>query len=298
MQRKLNFSQLELILAIDRCGSIGKAARQLNITQSAASQSLATLEKALGLPLFTRTASGVTGTAFARTLMPDAQMAVDAANRILQTAEAAETNLHQTAQCFSIAAIPSIAERLLPHWSKQLQRLFPKLKISLYQGNHLEVSDWVKQGITDAGFTALYDPDQENIRSQIVRQEELLFVIHRHNSLLRQPELTLQSLATETMIMAAGSEYIMLPLFKQAGVQQPVMIQTQDIVTALNMVRQGLGLTTLARNTFLQADFHDLRLRSAEPPCKRTLQLIHLANNAQQDILAAFSAIIATHKFD
>lgn len=59
MQRKLTIPQLELLLAVAGCGSIGKAARQLHLTQSAASQSLASLEKTRGLPLFTRTASGI-----------------------------------------------------------------------------------------------------------------------------------------------------------------------------------------------------------------------------------------------
>lgn len=297
MQRKLNLSQLELILAIESCGSIGKAARQLNLTQSAASQSLAALEKVLGLPLFTRTPSGVTSTAFAQTILPDAQHAVDAANRILTTAEAAETDFRQTTSRFSIAAIPSIAEHLLPLWSKQLQRLFPKLEISLYQGNHLEVSDWVKQGITDAGFTALQDLHHKNLRSQIVKQEELIVVMQRHNPLLRLPKLTLQDVASATMIMAAGSEHIMLPLFKQIGLSAPAMIQTQDITTALNMVRQDLGLTIIAANTFPQADFHDLRMRSAEPACYRTLHVIHLTSNPQQDVLRELSKIIAAHKF-
>lgn len=97
MQRKLNLSQHELILAIESCGSIGKAARQLNLTQS-----------------------GVTSTAFVQTTLPDAQHAVDAA----------ETEFRQTTSRFSIAA---------------MEKTTPKLEILLYQGNHLEVSDSVKQ---------------------------------------------------------------------------------------------------------------------------------------------------------
>ncbi len=296
MQRKITLSQLELILTIEACGSIGNAARQLHLTQSAASQSLAALEKTLGLPLFTRSANGVTSTAFARSLFDDARMAVDAAGRIVQKAKDAETILHDRPAGFSIAAIPSIAQKQLPLWRKQLQRLFPALDIPLYQGNHLEVSDWVKNGITDAGLTALEATPQDDLSSTVLRQEELLIVAQRHDPLLRQPEFPLQDVAAQTIIMAAGSEYIMQPLFHNAGLPLPAMIRTQDIATALNMVRQGLGITIIAEKTFPQADFHDLRLRSTQPPCYRTLRLIHLPDHPQQDIIRALTNIITSHK--
>ena len=292
MQRKLTLSQLELLLAISDCGSIGKAARNLHLTQSAASQSLASLEKALGLPLFTRTASGVTPTAFAQSILPDARSAIDAAQRILKTTEAAENQQCQSQYRFSIAAIPSIAATLLPQWCKQLQRLFPKLEISLYQGTHLEVRDWVKQGITDSGITALAQHLPDDLIRQPLQQQELLAVIRRDAPLMRLTKLTLQDAAQQTIIMAAGSEHIMLPLFEEAALPEPQTIITQDVPTALNMVRQGLGMTILARETFPQADYHDLRLRSLEPSLYRTLQLIARKNNPHLAIYAALSEII------
>lgn len=292
MQRKLTLSQLELIITIAVCGSIGKAARRLLLTQSAASQSLASLEKTLGLPLFTRTVSGVTPTAFAQSILPEAKHAVDAAQRILQIAESAENRQNQRPQRFSIAAIPSIAETLLPQWRRQLLQLFPKLEISLYQGTHLEVSNWVRQGITDAGITALPAGLPDELISQPLRQEELLAIIRRDDPLLRLPHLTLQDATQRTVIMAAGSEHVMLPLFQGANMPAPETIMTQDITTALNMVRQGLGITILAANTFPQADYHELRLRSFSPVLCRTLQLIRRQDNPQTDIFTALSQLM------
>ncbi|RBO95566.1 LysR family transcriptional regulator [Pseudochrobactrum asaccharolyticum] len=292
MQRKLTLSQLELLLAIAGCGSIGKAARQLHLTQSAASQSLASLEKVLGLPLFTRTAAGVSPTAFAQSILPDARNAIDAAQRIVKSAETAEQHQRRHPHRFSIAAIPSIAETLLPQWSKQLQRLFPGLEISLYQGTHLEVRDWVKQGITDSGITALAQHLADDLIHQPLQQQELLAVIRRDAPLMRQNKLTLSDAAQQTIIMAAGSEHIMLPLFQEANLAEPQTIITQDVPTALNMVRQGLGITILARETFPQADYRDLRLRSLEPALFRTLQLIAQKNNPHPAIYEALATII------
>lgn len=296
MQRKLTLSQLELLLAIEACGSIGGAARQQRLTQSAASQSLTTLEKTLGLPLFTRNASGAVSTAFAQSILQDARQAVSAAQRIVQIAERAEKRQRRNPTRFSIAAIPSIADTLLPKWSRLLHRLYPDLKISLYQGTHLEVSDWVKLGITDAGINALKESQPEsqaeNLQSSPLKQETLLITMRRDHPLMKRQQLTLQDAALQTIIMAAGSEHIMLPIFEEAGLPAPQSIRTQDVTTALNMVRQGLGITILAEKTFPQADFYDLRLRAFEPSLCRTLQLIRRADNPHEEACAALVKII------
>ncbi|MEM1219265.1 MAG: methyltransferase [Bacteroidota bacterium] len=46
---------LQLVLAIDRCGSLGKASKELNLTPSALSHQLRNLESSLGIKLFHRT---------------------------------------------------------------------------------------------------------------------------------------------------------------------------------------------------------------------------------------------------
>ena len=49
-----NLNWMESLAVLDGCGNFGEAAKQLNITQSAMSQRIESLEVALGVPLVVR----------------------------------------------------------------------------------------------------------------------------------------------------------------------------------------------------------------------------------------------------
>jgi len=69
----MEMQHLHHFIVTARLGSVGKAADELNLTQSGISRSIRTLEDYLGLPLFKREARGVTLTEFGRQLLPRAQ---------------------------------------------------------------------------------------------------------------------------------------------------------------------------------------------------------------------------------
>jgi len=65
-----------VLLECARCGSLGRAANALNITQPALSRTLRLLEEGYGVPLFDRTTRGVRPTVFGEALLPYAQLLV------------------------------------------------------------------------------------------------------------------------------------------------------------------------------------------------------------------------------
>lgn len=74
----MTFQQLQYLLAVDRTGSISQTAKELYITQSAVSNSLAALEKELNCRIFTRGPSGLT-------LTPEGGQVVSYAKRICES---------------------------------------------------------------------------------------------------------------------------------------------------------------------------------------------------------------------
>jgi molybdate transport repressor ModE-like protein len=67
--RRLKLRDLQVLEAVVRWGSIAKAARQLNLTQSAASKAISQLERAIGARLLDRDARGVEPTLYGHTLL-------------------------------------------------------------------------------------------------------------------------------------------------------------------------------------------------------------------------------------
>ena len=66
----MNLRQYEYALAVAEEGSMTAAAERLRVTQPSLSQQIGTLEKHLGVQLFTRTPSGVGRKLFGFTLVP------------------------------------------------------------------------------------------------------------------------------------------------------------------------------------------------------------------------------------
>ncbi len=78
----MDLVQLKRFLVSAELGSFGKAAKQLNVTQPALTQSIKSLEAILGEDVFIRGARGVKLTAFGTMLVPRAQLIVNETTRI------------------------------------------------------------------------------------------------------------------------------------------------------------------------------------------------------------------------
>lgn len=82
MGNALDWGLLRAVLAVAETGSLSAAAEQLNQSQPTIGRQIKTAEQALGQPLFTRHARGLTPTPFCHTLLPAAKQMSDAAKSV------------------------------------------------------------------------------------------------------------------------------------------------------------------------------------------------------------------------
>src|SRR4051812_21456544 len=128
---------LELLLAVARLGSLGRAARELGITQPAASSRIRAMERRLGVALVDRSPRG------SRLTGPGA-LVTDWARRVVEAAEAFDAGVHalrdRRDSRLRVAASMTIAEYLLPGWLIALRTLRPDTAVSLLAGNTAAVA--------------------------------------------------------------------------------------------------------------------------------------------------------------
>src|SRR5260370_20404751 len=67
--RRMKLHDLRILMAVAQAGSMNKAAVFLHMTQSAASRSIAELERTVGVRLLDRTAPGVEPTEYGRAML-------------------------------------------------------------------------------------------------------------------------------------------------------------------------------------------------------------------------------------
>ncbi|MFD7992968.1 LysR family transcriptional regulator [Streptomyces mexicanus] len=140
---------LELLLAVARLGSLGAAARELGITQPAASSRIRSMERQLGLALVDRSPRG-------SRLTDAGALVTDWARRVVEAAEAfdagAQALRDRRDSRLRIAASMTIAEYLLPGWLIALRTRRPDTAVSLLAGNSAMVAERLLNDAADLGF--------------------------------------------------------------------------------------------------------------------------------------------------
>ncbi|MGW5482678.1 LysR family transcriptional regulator [Streptomyces sp. NPDC004008] len=148
-RRVPDLGALELLLAVARLGSLGRAARELGITQPAASSRVRSMERQLGVALVDRSPRG-------SRLTDAGALVTDWARRIVEAAEAFDAGAQalrgRRDSRLRVAASMTIAEYLLPGWLIALRAQRPDTAVSLLAGNSAAVAERLLAHEADLGF--------------------------------------------------------------------------------------------------------------------------------------------------
>ncbi|MEU1075417.1 MULTISPECIES: LysR family transcriptional regulator [unclassified Streptomyces] len=148
-RRVPDLGALELLIAVARHGSLGRAARDLGITQPAASSRIRSMERQLGVALVDRSPRGSRLTA-------EGALVTDWARRVVEAAEAFDAGAQalrgRRDSRLRVAASMTIAEYLLPGWLIALRGGRPGTAVSLLAGNSAFVAERLLADEADLGF--------------------------------------------------------------------------------------------------------------------------------------------------
>lgn len=173
----MTLEQLRIFVAVADSLHVTRAAQSLNITQSAASASIAALETRHGMRLFHRIGRRIELTEAGRSFLPEAKA-------VLARAAQAELVLTELSGLqrgsLTLHASQTIANYWLPPQLHAFRQLYPGIAINLTIANTTEVGDAVGAGAADLGFI---EGDLENpLLAQIpVPGDRLLLVVGRQH---------------------------------------------------------------------------------------------------------------------
>lgn len=128
-------NKLRALLTAVQCGSITKAAAQLDYTQSGMTHMMNKLETELGCRLLERTSHGVKLTVQGEHLMPYVHNVLRAYDVLRREADEC-SNLQ--GQCLRVGCFPSIARSWLPGVLQRFRKMHPEVRVDvLVRGNEL-----------------------------------------------------------------------------------------------------------------------------------------------------------------
>ena len=141
MASKLNYQHLETFVSVVRCGGIGKAAEQLNLTQPAVTTRIRNLEYAVSARLFERSPKGLL-------LTKRGELLLAYAERFLHLSELVERDVVDPAgveRRLRLGVSETIAQSWLPQFIERLNQEFPKLAIEI----NVDISTALRQSLLD-----------------------------------------------------------------------------------------------------------------------------------------------------
>ncbi len=240
----LNLRQLRAFVTVAELKSFTRAADLLHVSQPALTVQIRKLEQALHCRLFDRTSRTVGLTRIGRDLLP-------ALRRTLQELDAvvAESHAHGAGHLGTVrvASLPSFAASFLPEVILACRARHPGLAFVVRDAVAGRVVQLVRDEEVDLGITGghLSDASLEVLHEV---EDRLCLVLPAQHPLAKRKRLRLEHLLELPLVLtdpATSVRAVVDAAFLGLGRRPNVACETTYMITAVAMVRAGLGVTIL-----------------------------------------------------
>jgi DNA-binding transcriptional LysR family regulator len=242
----MELRHLRYFLALAHEGNFTRAAAKIGIGQPPLSQQIRDLETEIGVQLFHRVPHGAELTAAGHAFLPDAQAAIDAAERAKLSAQRA--NRGETGR-LSLGFTASSAFNV--HVSgtiRQYRSRWPDVRLSLSEMNSKGLMDRLMRGEIDAAFIRPGLENPREVRLKLLTAERMVIALPTGHRLAAQSHLPLSALAEEHFILFP--RFAGLSLYddiaaacREAGFELVVSQEAPQIPSVVNLVAADLGVS-------------------------------------------------------
>ena len=289
--------QLRYFIAAARSGQISRAAREVNISQSAITAAIKQLEDIVGCDPFLRHANGVK-------LTHNATIFLHHANRILATVdEAVRAPLNTQSSLegsLRLAMTYTVAGYFLPAYLERFARAYPNIVLQPLEATRPEIEAGLVAGAYDIAVLLTSNiADQEGLGYEtLIRSQRRLWVSTSHG-LLDRDEIHLSDLVLEPYIMLTVDEAANSAqrYWNQAGSRPNTFMRTSSVEAVRSLVASGMAITILSDMVYRPWSLEGLRVEAvslASPVPTMDVGLAWAFNAEQSDPARAFADFLRT----
>jgi DNA-binding transcriptional LysR family regulator len=243
----MDVTDLKVVDAVARHGSMNKAASELNTVQSNVSARIRSLEDELGVALFQRSARGVQVTPAGRRILPFAARL----SRLLSDASCAARDDGHPKGVFEIGTLETTLALRLPRLIAKFAKAYPEVRPVIRTGTTCSLI----QGVIDCkleGAFVVGPVNHPELLSEQAFREELVLVTSCAID-------TLDALATvdnlKTVVFRIGCSYRQRldSLLANLGILAPEPLEFGSIEAIIACVSAGVGVTLLPKGVVASA---------------------------------------------
>jgi DNA-binding transcriptional LysR family regulator len=260
--------QLELLAALPGTSSIAAAGAKIGMSASATSHALRALESSLGCEVVDRMSAGVALTHAGEMALAHTRDVFASLQQVKATA-AASRGLHTGS--LRIGSIgPSTSLRLLPPLLEKFRRRYPGVEVHVTERADPDIEQDLVERRVEIGVVVLPQPSLDTVA---LATDELMAILPAGHPLASGATVAVKELAAYPLILTqAGSQDMVMRMFERAGVQPKVMHQLLQIVSILEFVAHGNGVSVLA-STAVPEPLPGIVLRPITPRVARRVAL-------------------------
>lgn len=284
----LTLRQIEIIRAIMVTGTVGDAARMLNVSSPGVSRAMKHAEMSVGVKLFCRKGGRYSPTAEANAIFNQIngvyEKVEDLQDVILRMKRGANAAL-------KIASVPSIATVMVPAAIADVRKAFPSLLIDFDILKIEEAVDYLLLGKGE--LVALSSKfDHPMLTFELLARGRLKCVVPEGHPLARQSKVAAKDIVAYPLIgVDANDPYgrIVTELFARHGLHYEVTIRARFGSTVCSLVAAGLGVSIVDEFTLAADYWPKLRALDIVEPTVFQTYLVHRKDAALSTHAASFA---------
>ena len=252
--RHARLRQLQLLLALQHSGSVAKAAQHLDMSQSAATQALAELERVLELRLFERHSRGMRATQAGQALIDVARGVMNELQNATETLAAIRLGANTSLR---LGAIPAAAHAILGPLLGRFYALHRQVHVDVQEGEGAQLLPLLMTDRLDAVFCRAPAMLSDHHVFTPLLDDEAVFIAGPDHPLAHSPQVHLTQLAEARWVLPTASinvrdifERVVLPHLPQAhrfsgstvslAVLEGLLTQPQAVTVVPRSILPGL----------------------------------------------------------
>ncbi len=257
----MNLHQFRFVReAVRQNFNLTEAAKALFTSQPGVSKAIIELEEELGIDIFRRHGKRIRG------LTEPGRQVLRSVEVILQEVEGlkrvGKEFAAQDSGSFTIATTHTQARYSLPAVVQQFSQKFPKVRLSLLQGNPKQVAEMVLNNQADMAIATEAIAEVDGLVSVPCFQWEHMVVVPAEHALLRQSPLTLEDIAAYPLVTydaAFAGRNKIDQAFQRRNLKPDVVLEAIDADVIKTYVELGMGVGIIAGLAFNAARDPNLR---------------------------------------
>lgn len=265
----MDLLQLQYFQKVAQLRHLTRAAEELHITQPALSQTIARLEKDLGVSLFERQGRQIRLNQYGKAFLKKVEIALNA----LEEGKREISDMAGLER--GIISIDSTSLPYFPEAIKTFRSSFPEVHFRISQVSTKEMKEQLLENGQIDLCISCSPIKRKGIYNLPILTEEILLAVPFTHRLANRQNIKLAEVAAEPFMnfrkghsfRDATDEYC-----KQAGFTPNIVYETDELQTMKQLIQSGVGIAFWLESLIeTENPFHPLRIE--EPDCLRTYYL-------------------------